>query len=311
MNGFLTGFDGSVWALPPLLRWEAEHGLGSPCDAFSVSFLYESDFLEMLDAATRFRAEHEGETVFSGVVDEYEIRVGQKGAVVTVRGRGLAALLLDNEAEAAEYYNPGTAFILQNHVYPWGITEVRTGAEIRTGLLSVSGGSSQWRVVEDFFRFCGGIQPRFSKERILLLDGSGGRDLLLDGSAAITEQVYTGTRCGVISEVLVKMRNGAQSLVENEEFKARGGNCRRVVYVPRKVGFDGMRHTGAYQIQRSEEDRRLCRITLPQLFAAFPGDRVTMTESPAGLHGRFTVCGSRSWANAETAGTVLDMRQEE
>jgi len=311
MNGFLTGYDGRSWALPRLLTWDAEHGLGSPCDAFEISFLYEKSMAEMLSAAIRFRGTYEKETVFYGVVDEYEISVGQKGCIATVRGRGMAALLLDNEAESAEYYNPGTDFILKHHVYPFGIERVETGSEIRTGLFSVSGGASQWRVVEDFFRFCGGVQPRFSKEGVLLLDGRAGKTLRVDGSTAITEQIYTETRHGVVSEVLVKTRSGAGSLVENKSFKAEGGSCRRVVYVPRKVGYDGMRSTGEYQIARSEEERRICRITLPKLFAAFPGDRIVMTDSPAGIRGSFTVCRSRCRADGETAGTTLDLRQED
>ena len=156
MDCYLTSWRGETWLMPQALSWELEHGMGSPCDAFEICFLYEKNMQEMLAAATRFRAVYEGETVFCGVVDEYEIRADSKGLTVTVRGRGLAALLLDNEAESAEYYNPGTDFILDKHVFPWGVDEVRRGEEIRTGLFSVSGGSSQWRVLEVFFLFCGG-----------------------------------------------------------------------------------------------------------------------------------------------------------
>lgn len=312
MNCYLISYSGEVWAMPQVLAWEIEHGLGSPCDAFELRFLYEKDMPEMLDAATRVRVEHEGETVFYGVVDEYEIRAGHGGLTVIVRGRGLAALLLDNEAEAAEYYNPGTAFILEKHVYPWGIEKVQTGDAIRTGLFSVSGGSSQWKVLEDFFWFCGGVRPRFSKDGLLLLDGSAGKQLYIDGSTAIAEQVFIGTRCGVISEVLVKNRAlGAASVVENEAFKSRGGCCRRVVHVPRKTDFSAMRHTGQYQILRSQVESRLCRLTLPELFAAFPGDRVTLADSPAGIRGNFVVCRSRCWADGNDAGTVLELEQEQ
>lgn len=311
MDCYLTSYRGETWFMPQVLSWDLEHGSGSPCDAFEVSFLYEKDMQEMLAAATRFHAMHEGGVVFRGVVDEYEIRASSGGLIVTVCGRGLAALLLDNEAEAAEYYNPGTAFILDRHVYPWGVEQVRTGEEIRTGLFSVSGGSSQWRVLENFFWFCGGVRPRFSKEGVLLLDGSAGDTLYIDGSTAVAEQVFTGTRCGVISEVLVKHRSGgAESLVENKAFKARGGACRRVVYMPRKTDYSAMRHTGQYQILRSQVESRLCRLTLPKLFAAFPGDRVILADSPAGIQGHFTVCRSRCWANGKDAGTVLEMEQE-
>lgn len=311
MDCYLTSWRGETWLMPQALSWELEHGMGSPCDAFEICFLYEKNMQEMLAAATRFRAVHEGETVFCGVVDEYEIRADSKGLTVTVRGRGLAALLLDNEAESAEYYNPGTDFILDKHVFPWGVDEVRRGAEIRTGLFSVSGGSSQWRVLEDFFWFCGGIRPRFSKEGVLLLDGSVGKLLHIDGSTAVAEQVFTAARCGVISEVLVRhLSGGAERVVENEVFKAEGGNCRRVVHVPRRTDYQAMRHTGEYQIRRSQLGSRVCRLRLPELFAAFPGDRVILSDSPAGIRGTFTVSRSRCWACGETAGTELELEQE-
>ena len=54
--------------LPVLLGWDISHGMGTPADAFEVSFAYDKSMLEVLSAATRFRAEYEGETVFFGVV---------------------------------------------------------------------------------------------------------------------------------------------------------------------------------------------------------------------------------------------------
>lgn len=311
MECYLTLYSGELWAMPQVIAWELEHGLGSPCDAFEVTFVYDSSMLEMLSAATRFRAVHEQETVFAGVVDEYEIRAAATGLTVTIRGRGMAALLLDNEAQAAEYYNVSTDYILEQHVRPWGIERVRVGEEIRSSRFTVSSGVSHWRVLEDFFWFCGGVRPRFDKEGILILDGVAGKQLRIDHSTAVGEQRFTDTRCGVISEVLVKNRVlGAESLVENAPFKARGGSCRRVVNVPRTAGFDAMRHTGLYQIQRSAVDSRVCQLTLPALFAAFPGDRVELADSPLGLKGRFTVSRSRCWADGDSAGTVLELEME-
>ena len=312
MECYLTGASGTEWSMPQVLAWELEHGMGSPCDAFEVRFVYTPSMEEMLFEAFRFRAVHEGQTVFVGVVDEYEASAGVQGMTVTVRGRGLAALLLDNEAEAADYYNVSTDFILENHVYPWGISRVQLGPEIRSGYFTVASGTSQWKVLEDFFWVCGGVRPRFTKEGLLLLDGSGGDRLRIDGNTAIGEQMYTDTRCGVISQVLVKNRAaGLESLAENEGFIARGGACRRVVNVPRTVSYDAMRHTGQYQIQRSQLGSRVCRITLPELFAAFPGDRVELADSPLGLRGNFTVSQSRCWADGESAGTVLELEWEE
>jgi hypothetical protein len=73
MTGYLTTYDNETWRLPVLLSWDVSHGLGEPCDAFEVSFLFKYDMLRMLYGAVRFRGEYGGKTVFFGVVDEYEI----------------------------------------------------------------------------------------------------------------------------------------------------------------------------------------------------------------------------------------------
>ena len=120
--------DGAETALPVLLRWDLSHGFCSPCDSFEVSFLYDPDLLSALKAACRFRAVHEGATVFFGVVDEFEAAADESGCVCTLRGRGLQALLLDSQAESAEYYGADIAYILSRHVSPFGISDVDVGA---------------------------------------------------------------------------------------------------------------------------------------------------------------------------------------
>ena len=49
------------------------------------------------------------------------------------------------------------------------------------------------------------------------------------------------------------------------------------------------------------------RVTLPQCFAAFPGDRVTAVQTPLGVRGDFTVESSRSFADGTGAGTVMEL----
>lgn len=308
MTGFLTDYKGRTFKLAQILSWDISHGMGQPCDAFELAALYDADMLEILSDSVRFRAEHEGEVVFCGVVDEYEISAGEKGLAVTISGRSLAALLLDNEAEAAEYYNATAEHILDRHVYPWGVSEVRLGSLPAVSRLSVASGSSQWRILEDYAFFCCGIRPRFSRDGVLLLDNSLGAELEIN-RAAISEQLYREKRYGLVSQVLVKNRS-AVSVSENGEFIARGGSCRRVINVPRATFHDTMRHTGSYRLERSKEGSLVCEIALPALFAAFPGDRVALGESPIGITGSFIVTRSRCWANGVSAGTRLTMEPE-
>ncbi|MBR1659913.1 MAG: hypothetical protein IJ705_06310 [Oscillospiraceae bacterium] len=312
MDAYVYSFAGAGWRLPGLLRWDVSHGFCSPCDSFEAEFLYEPDMIGVLRSACRFRGEWKGQCVFFGVVDDFELSVGEGGRVCTIHGRGMQALLLDSEAESAEYYAADTEFILRRHVYACGLSDVDAGSYGAVAAsLSVGSGESHWSVLSRFAEFCLGLRPRFSPEGRLLLDGAdSGRSFVLDDSVAVTSQRYVQDRYGVISQALVKNRaNGAAAVtVENPEFSSIGGRSVRVVSVPRRTGFDAMRHTGSYQIKKSGEQFIRCFLTVPQCFAAFPGDRASLRASPLGIAGEFRVWSSRCFADGRGAGTTLELR---
>ena len=310
MTGYLTDCGGGTWLLPALLSWDVRHGTGEPCDAFEISFPYRKDMLDMLYRAVRFRGEYGGETVFSGVVDEYTVTADASGLTAAVRGRGLAALLMDNECEAAQYLGAGLDFILRRHVYPWGVTDVRAGAAPAAADLAVAAGDSQWSALKKYCRAARGVNPRFSRDGVLLLDGSDGDARRVDSGTAATAAVLKDERYGVISEAVVKNRaRGTSETVFNEALAARGGSCRRVISVPRKTGGDVMRFTAKYQIDESARGKRTCEITLPELFAAFAGDTVELTNTAIGLYGSFRILESRCWADENSGGTVLTLEE--
>ena len=141
-----------------------------------------------------------------GVVDEFEVRAGKEGMLAFLRGRGLAALLMDNEAEAAQYGWASLDFILDRHVYPWGITRVKADGFSGGAPFTVESGDSQWKVLRDYARLCCGVRPRFSRDGVLLLTKEPGDTRVIDGRTAVISQTYRQRRYGVITSVLVKTR---------------------------------------------------------------------------------------------------------
>lgn len=313
MEAIIYDKAGAGKPLPVLLSWNISHGFCSPCDSFEVTFLYDTPLLETLKAACRFRAVHDGKTVFFGVVDEFEASAGTGGCVCALRGRGMQAPLLDSQAESAEYYGADIAYILSRHAAPFGVTDVNAaGLAGRSASLEVSSGESHWSVVSRFAEFCLGVTPRFTPEGTLVLDGGrSGNSFTVTAATPVTAQTFAQDRYGVLSEAIVKNRSlGTALTVQNEDFLAMGGKCVRVINVPRRTGFDAMRHTGAYQIAKSRTGLTRCRLALPALFAAFPGDRAVLENTPLGVTGEFYVSASRCFAGGASAGTVLDLRQE-
>ena len=72
MQGVLTCWDGRRIILPDVVRWKFQYGCGTPCDSFQLTCLWEPGEADVLAEAVGFTAAQDGETVFTGVVDECE-----------------------------------------------------------------------------------------------------------------------------------------------------------------------------------------------------------------------------------------------
>lgn len=105
MTAYVTTAAGRTFQLPVPLSWELNYTAGVPSDSFWVRCPWQAG--QGTDPAewVRFSAAEAGETVFSGVVDECEVNQGAEGLRLEVSGRGMAALLLDNEALGQDYGN--------------------------------------------------------------------------------------------------------------------------------------------------------------------------------------------------------------
>lgn len=308
MTGTFYYGNGLRWRVTDFLSFDICHGLGEPCDYFEVSFLYSKDMLPMLSKVNRFKAEHGGEIVFQGVIDEYTINIDESGSTVTVSGRSLAALLLDNEAEAVSYGTVTLDTVLGNHVSPYGIGPAKKKKMPPLYVFTVNSGDSQWSVLKRYCRFSAGIEPRFSKDGTLILNDEAGKTVDLRRYVSTLKTKYVDTRYGNISEVLVKNRvTGANYTVQNTAFINRGGCARRVINVPRTSTYDSMRYTGQYQISEAARDKRYVQITVPSLFAAFPADKVRIDNTALGLGGTYKVCASHCFADENGYGTVLNL----
>ncbi|HJB80767.1 hypothetical protein [uncultured Flavonifractor sp.] len=275
MEAVLHGWDGSQIALPQVIQWKFQYGLGTPCDSFEVRCLWEPEE-DLLAEAVGFTADEEGQRVFTGLVDECERGWDEQGSFLTISGRGMAARLLDNEALGMDYQVATWQDILRDHVTPYGI-EAAAGAKlIAVPGFSVAVGSSEWQVVYEFCRYYGGITPRFDRlGRLVVTPWETGEKLVLSEDTGVTALTLRDQRYGVLSQILVRDRTtGAVQTVENEDFARRGGRCRRVLTMPGKSSYQTMRYSGSYQLERSAEELRQLELELLGAFAAWPGELV-------------------------------------
>ena len=163
----LNCYDGKAYTLPNPVAWRLDYGLGSPCDSFWVKTLWSVGQEETLAAGTRMQVFHDGALCFVGVVDECEVRWSEEGCVAELSGRGLQALLLDNQAEAADFGQATLGEILRRYVTPFGIRLAKPVSLPAAAGFSVGSGSSCWKVLYDFARYHGGATPRFTRTGLM------------------------------------------------------------------------------------------------------------------------------------------------
>ena len=84
LNIQLETYDGAVYELPILLRWDLEFTGSVPCDSLSAVCIYDKGMAGVLPKATRFTAFQDGAVMLRGVVDAYEISLSQQGLLAAV-----------------------------------------------------------------------------------------------------------------------------------------------------------------------------------------------------------------------------------
>ncbi len=299
MRGYIQTCDGAQFALGNILSWEITLTGGVPCDEFCVRCAAEGDAAPVMERAVRFFARRDGEDVFCGVVDAYSLAKDEHGAVLCIEGRGMAALLLDNEVTKQTYQRVTAAELIRTLAAPLGI---RCGecAPLMAASFEVEAGASVWGVLESFAKISSRYLPYMSATGVLsLTPPSQEVRHVIGGSAPMLGFTYESRRYGVISEILVLPRGGGYGqTVRNERFCALGGSCRRVVYLPAKGKTVARVDTPQYQIEQSEKDARVLRVTLGGRFDVFPGECVEFRRGEAEIDGvyrtaqRESVCGS-------------------
>ena len=249
MKCWAAGSDGTTFSLPAVTSWEFRYGLGSPCDSFEVVCLWEPGAEKILAGASRFFAEDNGSRVFTGVVDEYSCVRDERGSRLELSGRGMQALLLDNEAIPVEYQWATAQDILRRHAAPYGIP---FRDDFPAGAVSLQ-------------RKIGDAAPvtalRYRCRRY-----------------GVLSQVVVHNKNGYVTQV-----------VNDDSFQAQGGCCRRVLSVPHTASAPALRYSGEYQLRASRAERETCELVLAGSFPARPGDLIEIARSGFGGNGLYRV----------------------
>lgn len=310
MTAYLIMADGTRRKLPQLLEWELDYGCGTPCDSFRVVCLWSCGDDGVLADAARFAAFQGEEQVFAGVVDECEVAWSAQGCRLEVSGRGMAALLLDNEAQGLDYEVATAQDILRDHVLPYGIQVARQDELPAVEHFSVDYGSSEWAVLYEFARYHGGVTPRFDRQGQLILSGWQDSECkVIHDRVPVTALSVRDRRYGVLSEIWVREAGKLPDLykVENQAFKDSGGQCRRMYTMPSKSNFQAMRYQGQYQLDKSASERLRLEVDIALPFCAWPGELVRLERTGWGRNGLYRVAQATVGMDSRGYATHLEL----
>ena len=261
MNGYMILADGREVKLPHLAKWKTCHTSGEACDCFELQCPLDTTFDELLETAVRFRGEHNGQTVFFGVPDEMSFSYGEDGLVFFASGRGMAALLMDNQLGEAEYAAITLGELCRIYAEPFGV-EYELGANAAlTAAVTVTATASCWKVISDFTKSMAAVVPWFTKEGKMVLTRYVPEPLVITDT---TGAMLTLKRYGVISQLYI---NGV-GYIYNQDALSRGIECQKVVAATST--------TGSYQVKEAGKGYFTLTVTLPEAFRAFPGDKVSL-----------------------------------
>lgn len=306
---FLLTTSGKKLKLPPFTAWELTRTQNVPCDSFEGACPWDSGLMPELERAHRILVEEDGQRRFTGVLDEYRLIWNEQGGGLEIAGRGLAALLLDNESPAMDYQVATLPDILRDHVAPLGITVAKAGPLPAVPNFSVASGSSRWQVLYQFARYHGGVEPTFDVEGRLTVAPCEGKQWTISPKTGVTAISFRDKRYGVWSEVLVQNRKTqTRQRMVNQAFAAQGLQCARVLTVPGKSGYQAMRWTGQYQLDRSAEERFRLELTLSGSVPYQPGDRVELYLEKPKISGVYQLLETRTALNSQGLRTRLTLR---
>ena len=277
MTGCLRLCSGAAVSLPPLLEWSIRQTDGDPCGSFSVCFAFEAAWLPVLKQAVGFTAEDGGRTVFTGLVDDFAVKLDRRGALAEVSGRSMAAALMDNQVRAAEFVSAQLADILRLYVKPCGITRIDAAPMGQVANFAVETGYTCWQVLTGFCRHSAEIFPRFAPDGTLVLRKNETPRRVVIEAEQVRACSYVQNRYGAAArQVMVNTRTGEQQVAENAELRRLGIQC---THVSGMTGGGKLRATWRTAAQRLADSARELRQATVQLTGSAdvsPGDAVEL-----------------------------------
>lgn len=269
---------GLAVSLPEPARMVCEQAFDVPADALEAVFPVTG--LTAARELAELALELDGTEVFRGVVDEQLVRTDGDGVMMTVRARGMAAVLLDNEAIPQAFERPSLLDMYNAHLRQYGFRGLLYNRNAVLTSYGVAKGKSEWQAFEGFCRQALGVRPRVEDGYVTVRPRAPGRTFVLSNSGGLAYSALEVKikRYGVISRVILKSAAGIYDTpVENRAAQLAG--IRRKRYVSPSSEWGSNPNAGADRLMRDSMARRLqVTAVLTELADIRVGDRVRVND---------------------------------
>lgn len=166
----VTDKSGEERELDNILTVVLDSDKSVPADSLTVTLPFDN---KIRLGAEQIRAYDGDKAVFVGRLDNITSVESNRGVILKLNARSLAAALLDNEAEPVTYINPAAPLIGRRHLLPFGIRLEGGDGVPYYNSLKIDKGASHWQVVQSFCRNRYQCEPRITGDGRAILDGSG------------------------------------------------------------------------------------------------------------------------------------------
>ena len=161
-----------------------------------------------------------------------------------------------------------------------------------------------------FVCYHGGVSPRFDRAGRLVLGGwQDGPVKVIHDRVPVIAITARDKRYGVLSEVWVREagKEPAIQKVINSQFKAGGGQCRRMYTMSTKSDYQAMRYQGQFQLRKSQVELLRLEVDIALPFCAWPGELVRLERTGWGRNGLFRVAQATVSMDARGYHTRLEL----
>lgn len=203
----------------------------TPCD-YMECVIHENVFLDNIKYLNMYI---NGTSFFNGIVDKRVHKSSSDGNITTIYARrGIAALLVDNEAMPRVYSYPKMSLVASIHAYQYGIKGIDVPSDRGLPYFTVIKGISEWDAISLFTRQVYNVQPYINDNNYIvakprIVDSSITLSNVQDGCVPYAYAKITDIPYKRISHVYICKDDGTYTMVNN---KGSGTTRRRQFYVP-------------------------------------------------------------------------------